>query len=210
MIKLGQRLKEERIAKNLTIDEIAKATKIQPQFITAIEQSNYKKLPSKAYAQGFVKNYISFLGLPLRDSLAMFRREFDEREYIDLLPESFTKKKDIPLHKINWQRTVLSGSVIILILVGYFLFQYRAAFFAPSLTVAIPKENSRIHTDMITVKGATDSNSTVMVNTILTYVDGTGHFTKIVPVFSGKSTIVIVSTNKFGKKTIVERHVVVK
>src|SRR5258708_508503 len=103
MVRLGQRLKEERTLKNLTIDEVAKATKIRPQFISAMEQGNYKNLPSKAYAHGFVKNYISFLGLSMRDSLAMFRREFDEKEYVDVLPESFTKQKNIPLNKINWQ-----------------------------------------------------------------------------------------------------------
>src|SRR5258707_6377504 len=98
MVRLGQRLKEERLSKGFTIEEVAKATKIRPQFITAIEQSNYKQLPSKAYAHGFVKNYISFLELPLRESLAMFRRELDEKEYLDVLPDSFTKKKEIPLH----------------------------------------------------------------------------------------------------------------
>ncbi len=210
MTRLGQRLKEERIAKNLTIEEVAKATKIRPQFITAIEQSNYKKLPSKAYAQGFVKNYIAFLGLPPRDSLAMFRREFNEKEYVDILPESFTKRREIPLYRINWHKTVLGIGMIFLLLAGFLFFQYRAAIFDPSLRVSSPKENSTITDEGVSVKGSTDSNNMVTVNNYSTYVDTNGSFVKNIAVFSGKNTITIIATNRFGRKKIIERHIIVK
>ena len=59
MVKVGQKLHDARTRKSLTIDEVAAATKIQPKFITAIERSEYDKLPSPAYAQGFVSNYAS-------------------------------------------------------------------------------------------------------------------------------------------------------
>lgn len=210
MTRLGQRLKEERLAKNLTIEEVAVATKIRPQFITAIEQSNYKKLPSKAYAQGFVKNYVTFLGLPIRDSLAMFRREFDEREYIDVLPESFTKRKEIPLHRIDWHKTVLGIVIVFIFLAGFLFFQYRAAIFDPSLHISSPAENSNITSEIVSVKGSTDSNNTVIVNNNSTYVDTKGNFTKNIAVFSGKNTITIIVTNRFGRKKVIERHIIVK
>ncbi|HSW97508.1 MAG TPA: helix-turn-helix domain-containing protein, partial [Candidatus Saccharimonadales bacterium] len=175
-----------------------------------IEQSNYKKLPSKAYAQGFVKNYISFLGLPVRDSLAMFRREFDEKEYVDILPESFTKRREIPLYRINWHKTVLGIAGIFLLLAGFLFFQYRAAIFDPSLHISSPAENSTFSSEIISVKGSTDSNNTVIVNNNVTYVDTNGNFSKNIAVFSGKNTITIVATNRFGRKKVIERHIIVK
>lgn len=210
MIRLGQRLKEERLSKNLTIEEVAKATKIRPQFISAIEQSNYKQLPSKAYAQGFVKNYVSFLGLPIRDSMAMFRREFDEREYVEVLPESFTQQKEIPLYKINWYKTALGIAVIFILLAGFLFFQYRAALFDPSVRIISPKDNSTISSDDLSVKGNTDSNNTVVVNNDAAYVDTGGNFTKNVTLFQGKNTITVIVANKFGRKKIIVLHVVVK
>lgn len=209
MTRLGQRLKEERLSKNLSIEEVAKATKIRPQFISAIEQSNYKNLPSKAYAHGFVKNYVAYLGLPIRDSLAMFRREFNEKEYVDVLPESFTKQREIPLSRINWHKTVLTIVVVFVLLAGFLFFQYRAALFDPSLSVSSPKENSTVTSEEIAVKGTTDSNNTLLVNNNSTYVDANGNFTKTITVFSGKNTITIVATNRFGRKKIIERHVTV-
>src|SRR5437588_6343029 len=122
MVRLGQRLREIRQYKGLTIDEVAKGTKIRTQFISAIEKGDYKSLPSKAYAQGFVKNYVAFLGLPQRESLAMFRREFDEREHVDVLPESFTHKKIIPQYRFQWQGAITISCFVLVVLIGYLLF----------------------------------------------------------------------------------------
>ncbi len=45
-MNIGQRLREKRLKKGLTIEDIAKATKIRIGFLQAIENSDYKKLPS--------------------------------------------------------------------------------------------------------------------------------------------------------------------
>ncbi len=49
MITAGQKLYEERIRRGLTLEEIARATKIRSSFLSAIEKGEYKKLPSSAY-----------------------------------------------------------------------------------------------------------------------------------------------------------------
>ena len=208
-MRLGQRLREERITKGLSVEEVAAATKIRPQFILAIEQGKYKQLPSKAYAQGFVKNYVIFLGLPLRDSLAMFRREFDEREYLDILPESFIRQKTIPLVRIHWKRTLAGVGILLVCITVYVVFQYRAAIFAPSLVILSPNDNSKITSESVTVRGTTDANAIVLVNNQQTYVDTNGNFTKHIVIFPGKSIITIIATNKFGKQTIVKRRITV-
>jgi len=207
MIKFGQRLYEARIKKGLTIEEVAKATKIRSRFIKAIEKGEYKKLPSPAYTQGFVKNYISFLELPQTELIALFRREYDEREFVNVLPESFTKAEEIPLHRITFQQTLLVTIGILLILFGYILFQYRYAFLDPSLNIQSPKENAILHTQIIDITGTTQPNNTVTVNNYPVFVNDSGRFRKQITVFSGKSTIIIRVANRFGRKKILERHV---
>lgn len=210
MVRLGQKLKEERLARGLSVEQVAKATKIRPQFITAIEQSAYRNLPSKAYARGFVKNYISFLELPMRDCLAMFRREFDEKEYVDVLPESFIKKKNIPLKKNTWIGAVLIVAVIIVGLAGFILYQYRAAIFSPSLTVSKPVENGVLNAGTVEISGTTDTGASVTINNQAVYVDGDGNFSKIITVFPGRNAVTIVSVNKFGKSTVIKRNIPVR
>ena len=79
MIRLGQRLREVRIGKGISLEEVSRATKIKIAFLSAIEDGMYEKLPSSSYAQGFVKNYVQFLGFSEREAMALFRREFDEK-----------------------------------------------------------------------------------------------------------------------------------
>lgn len=209
MIKVGEKLKEERIKKGLTVNEVAKATKIRPSFIQAIENGEYGKLPTGGYAHGFVKNYIEFLGLPPREYMAIFRREFDEKEYLGVLPDSFVGKENIPLRTIRLSRALgLAGLLLVGIFI-YVLLQYRSAFFSPSLSVSTPVENAKVSQQTVLVNGDTDPSTTVTINNLPAYVDNSGHFTKEIPVFPGNTTIVVKAVNSFGKLAEIDRHVMI-
>lgn len=210
MVKLGDRLLEERKKQGVSVDEVARATKIRREFIDAIEKGDYKKLPSSAYAQGFVKNYVEFLGLPEKELLALFRREFNEEEFLGVLPQSFTRPKEISLEGVKIKRAGIIGVGILVILIGYIFFQYKSALFSPSLSVAEPIEKTTINSQTITVSGTTEPNTTVTVNAIPVFVDSSGNYTKAITVFPGTVTIVVKATNSFGKVSTIERHISVK
>lgn len=210
MIRIGERLKEEREKQGYSLEDVAKATKIRLQFLQGIETGNYQGLPSSAYIQGFVKNYIDFLGLPQKQLLALFRREFDEQQYIGVLPENITAKKEISLNRIRIRQAIVLGGVILFGLLLYIFLQYRQAFFSPRLTISSPQEHAVITTQTITVAGSTESNSSVTVNSTPVVVDASGNFQKEITVFSGPTTIEVRSTNTFGKTSIIDRHIMVK
>lgn len=208
MIHFGQRLREERVRLGLTLEEVAGATKIRTSFLSAIEKGDYKKLPSSAYVQGFVKNYIDYLGLPQKQYFALFKREFDEKEYVRVLPQGLVQQEDIPITKIRIGYTLVGIVCAVVFLLSYIGYQYRYAFLQPPLTISSPKEGARVN-QFITVSGNTDPNMTVSVNKIPVVVDKNGVFNKNITLFLGKSTIEAVATSRFGKKTIIERHVIV-
>lgn len=210
MIRAGQRLYEERIKKGLTLEEVSKATKIRANFLLAIEKGEYNKLPSSAYVQGFVRNYAEFLGLPKKDILALFRREFDEEKIFKVLPEGLTRSKEFPLRTLRIQQAVIVTTSILLLLLGYLFFQYRYAIINPPLEITAPKEGAVFSDFQIRLSGKTDPNATVSINGQGVTVDNNGNFVKTLDVFSGKSTISITATNRFGKETKKERHIEVK
>ena len=146
MTTLGSRLYEERKARGYSVEEIAKATKIRKEFLAALEKGEYKKLPSAAYVQGFVKNYVNFLGLPEKELLALFRREFNENEYLGVLPESISRSKEISVNKVRIRQTVFLVGAVVLVVLLYLFFQYRSAFFSPSLNITSPAEKAVINT----------------------------------------------------------------
>ncbi len=208
MVRVGQKLYETRIHKSLTLEEIAQATKIRPEFLTAIEKGEYNKLPSSAYAQGFVRNYASFLGLSQKEILTLFRREFDEKKAFKVLPDVMTQN-DFPLARVRIQQSFFVIALACIALFGYLGFQYRSMFFPPMLVVNSPKQNAQTK-DEVTVSGKTDPNATVFINNEPVLPNTNGEFTKNLTLFPGKTSITLKAKNRFGKETILERTIEVK
>ncbi len=209
MIRIGQRLREERQHRELTIDEVARATKIRSSFLTAIEKGDYSKLPSSAYIEGFVKNYADFLGLPKKESVALLRREFPQRESLDVLPQGFSQTNRLPFRRIRFGPALIGLLILVLGLGSFLLFQYRYSFISPPLNLTSPHEGQIVEKN-VTVTGNTDVNATVTVNDSPVTVQSNGTFEKSVTLFPGKSTIRIKAQNRFGKLSQVERQVEVK
>ncbi|HJD09160.1 MAG TPA: DUF4115 domain-containing protein [Candidatus Ligilactobacillus faecavium] len=63
MTSVGQKLKDARIAKGLTLDDLQQTTKIQKRYLIAIEEGNYDALPGKFYVKAFARQYAETVGL---------------------------------------------------------------------------------------------------------------------------------------------------
>ncbi|MBI2028116.1 MAG: helix-turn-helix domain-containing protein [Candidatus Levybacteria bacterium] len=209
MIRVGQRLQDERVRRGLTLDEVSKTLKIKYFFLSALEEGNYKELPSGTHAYGFVRNYAKLLGLAENEILALFKREYDEEKFHKVLPEGLVRK-DFPIHRIRFGQTFKIVILIFLVFLGYIFFQYRYAIFNPPLDVSSPEENSIVSSQTILVIGKTDPNSSVFINDDIVSIDKEGNFKKSVNVFPGKARIVIKAVNKFKKETVIERNIEVK
>lgn len=209
MIRVGQRLREERIKKGLTLEQVSEATKIRASFLAAIEKSEYHTLPSSAYIQGFVKNYADFLGFPKREFAALFRREFNEREFIKVLPEGFSKKENIPIRPFRFGLQAIIVFIIFFLLSGFLLFQFKSAFIGPPLEILSPQQGARVAQTVI-IRGKTEGNVVILVNDAPVTVEKSGLFQKTITLFPGKATISIKAQNRFGKQTIIERAVTVQ
>jgi len=210
MIRAGQKLKDERQSRGLTLSEISNATKIKVEFLSAIEKGEYEKLPSASYAHGFVRNYAKFLDFAEEKILALFRREFDGKKVYKVLPEGLVGQKEMPLKRFKIRQVVYLIVILFVLLLGYIIFQYRYAIINPPLNIQSPKESEVLLFSTISIVGRTDPNSTVFVNDESVSVNSDGTFKKEITGFPGKTTITIKAVNRFGKQSIVERHVVIK
>lgn len=210
MITVGDRLLQARKKEGISLEDAAKATKIRIAFLSALEQGKYYNLPSSTYAQGFLRNYASFLKLPVKETLALFKREFDEREHLGLLPKSFTNPPHssfFPFRIGNLGLFIFLGTIFIF---GFLGFEYRTAFINPQLNISQPKENTVITSPTVSVQGKTDVNNTVTVNDQQTLISADGNFTKIIPLLPSDTTITIKAVNSFGRKTTIIRHIIVR
>jgi cytoskeleton protein RodZ len=60
---LGDYLKNQRESRNITLEEVAKVTKIRKTILKAIEGNRHDLLPPRVFTQGFLKIYASYLEL---------------------------------------------------------------------------------------------------------------------------------------------------
>src|SRR6516164_2496 len=78
---LGKKFQEARRARNLTLDEAARMTKIRPARLAEIEADDFSQFPSLAYAKGFLLIYGKFLDVDVTPYLDAF--EDSERVPVD-------------------------------------------------------------------------------------------------------------------------------
>lgn len=60
---IGEQLREARSARQITLEQAAKATHIRQRFLEALENDQWELLPSKVQGRGFLRLYADFLGL---------------------------------------------------------------------------------------------------------------------------------------------------
>lgn len=87
MESVGEFFRQVRETKGLTVDEVASKTRIRTDFVKALEDGNFAKLPDQVFARGFVRSYARSLGLDEEDavhrfiqSAGSFYEKQDERE----------------------------------------------------------------------------------------------------------------------------------
>src|ERR1051325_9369249 len=61
--KFGERLKRERELREVSLDELSKATRISNRFLQALENEDWGKLPGGVFGHGFVRSIARYLGL---------------------------------------------------------------------------------------------------------------------------------------------------
>lgn len=72
MESVGEFFRQVRETKSLTLDEVASKTRIHPDFLRALEDGNFAKLPDQVFAKGFVRSYARSLGLDEDDAMRRF------------------------------------------------------------------------------------------------------------------------------------------
>ncbi|MDH4185454.1 MAG: helix-turn-helix domain-containing protein, partial [Nitrospira sp.] len=72
MESIGEFFRQVRETKGLTIDEVASKTRIRTDFVKALEDGNFAKLPDQVFARGFVRSYARSLGLDEEDAIHRF------------------------------------------------------------------------------------------------------------------------------------------
>lgn len=75
MSELGTQLKEARIAKGYSLEDLQDVTKIQKRYLVGIEEGNHSMMPGPFYARAFIKQYAEAVGLNAVELLEQHKGE---------------------------------------------------------------------------------------------------------------------------------------
>lgn len=129
MKNTGKVLQENREKQNMTISEVALATKINPRVLQAMEEGNMDKLPAISFLRGFIRSYAGHLKIDGDQLLALFNEELNiQPQATEELgaPSKVPEKKesssipwyqDLPILKDTslTSKSLVAGGIILLI-----------------------------------------------------------------------------------------------
>jgi transcriptional regulator with XRE-family HTH domain len=81
---IGQRLKQIRLSRQISIEKAAEATRVRVIYLQALEADNYSVMSSAAQSRGFLHLYADFLGLDLEAAMS----ELQQAETVDAPPST--------------------------------------------------------------------------------------------------------------------------
>ena len=110
----GERLKREREMREVSMEELTKATRISTRFVEALENEDWAKLPGGVFGHGFVRTIARYLGL---DEEALLG-EYDLAR-VEKLPPSPPKPEERIPSPPKWL-SVLAVLLGILLVVGLY------------------------------------------------------------------------------------------
>jgi len=123
-ITLGKTLRDARIAKGFTLDDLQQTTKIQKRYLIAIEDQNFDELPGDFYVRAFIKQYADMVDLDGAELLKQFDSALPStqtQEYVDKVnennPETRSQQRKVDDRYVKLRRTIPVIGIVIVVLV---------------------------------------------------------------------------------------------
>ncbi|MQS51888.1 helix-turn-helix domain-containing protein [Companilactobacillus mishanensis] len=148
MDEIGQKLRNARIKKGYTIDDLQNVTKIQKRYLIAIEEGQFDHLPGDFYVRAFIKQYSDAVGIPSDELLEEYKAEIPDSQphepnegKDEEKTRSISDSSDSIFSRMrNYIPQIIVG-VIIVIIIGVIIFGmvHRSQ---SSSQVTIPKDNT--------------------------------------------------------------------
>ncbi|MBT4221008.1 MAG: hypothetical protein HN726_03825 [Candidatus Magasanikbacteria bacterium] len=202
------RLKEMRQKEHLSLETIARRTKISKRHLLALEECRFDDIPyAKIYQRNFIKSYIEAIGADPTPYVAQFEEE-EQKPKHTLEPQGVKEVRTNHLHQLP---TLLRYSTIlgvIFIFVLYVGLQVHNILTPPLLTINTPQDGLITSQNTVIINGQTEKNIEVAINGTNIKHNKTGQFEEELTLTPGVNTLIVTAKNKHGKQTQEARYVI--
>ena len=112
--RIGETLRAARLAKGVSLEEAAAATRIRRSALQALETDEYDALPASVYTRGFLVNYARYLGLHPAEVV----EEFDRQQRQLAEPEVSATRQEESGRQFSLFGSKILWTIIFLIVIG--------------------------------------------------------------------------------------------
>ncbi|MBI4836754.1 MAG: DUF4115 domain-containing protein [Candidatus Abawacabacteria bacterium] len=198
---IGDYLHTRRTQFGITLAEIERDTGIRPEYINALEQRDFDRLPADIYLLPIVKSYARYLGANERSVVQQLKTEKEYFSKHHSLIASEEKQILSHAHPVTGKRMFLGLAAATLGLVVFYITQqFFNVSSPPNLIIFEPANGVSINNPNILVKGRTSNGSKIELNGKTVSTDGEGNFNVPINLNNGENHIAIVATSNNGQK----------
>jgi transcriptional regulator with XRE-family HTH domain len=207
---VAERLRLAREDKNITLAAAAKKLAINPEYLAALEKGDYSSLPSGAYGKIFLREYAAYLGLNFAKLFEKYQREknisFGENK--DVFSKKKIKKSELAIFPKTLKNILLI--IVVTVFFSYFGYYLMKTFSLPQVEIYQPADNLVTESNFVDVIGRADTKTQLTINDLQILKDDAGNFTERVDLKKGVNTITISAQNKYSRKKIITKQILVK
>ena len=201
---LGERLSHARLAKKLSLTDVATILSIQEKYIQALEQSTNQILPGEGYARSWIKKYASYLGLDGDACVEQYQQEKTIQHHVgEPAPKLHRHFKWQSWLKIVTGPRALQRLGVVLaavVLLGYLIWFLIQTFQAPTISFDQAIKDQKTSAPSITISGKTEIGTQVWFNDKDIMVDDRGGFRQDIPLSDGLNIITIHAKKKHSRE----------
>lgn len=121
----GSRLRSEREAREITLEEISRVTKISIHLLHAMEDDDWDSLPGGIFTRNFIRLYASHIGLDAEKWVDEFRHFIKVKQKAENGEEAHDEAQEVRTVELpqGWL-WALAVFTIVLLIGGYFVISY--------------------------------------------------------------------------------------
>ncbi len=204
-LTLGERLVKFRAEARLSVQDMAKATKVQAKYIEFLEKGIYDRLPADVYVRGYLRSYARYLNIDEESLVRLYEQERNIKQSIQ--PEAPKKsafsEKQITTYTFSSKNFILAAITFVILGVATYLFiQFRQFTTDPLLIISEPNTNTSISVKTVWLRGSTDRGTQITINNKAVFVSPEGNFEEEISLQKGINQVVIRAVNRFNKERV--------
>ena len=154
-LTLGEKLRQAREARGITLSEVAEQTRISPLYIESIENDDYQNLPGGIFNKGFVKSFAKYVGVDEQEALQDYA-ELAGNQSGTIADEPKTYRPEVltdDRSAVSSLPTIIFAGIILILMTGGILFLVKYM------------QNNPASPPVETANTATDTNANVNLPT---------------------------------------------